>query len=90
MMSPTRGRVKSSAQGEVQSPAHDECQSVPPHGTASREELKQEQVLDQKPAKAQDEPDNLMDMETDKLDLESNIRKGVPVHTDNQLPHQQE
>ena len=53
MMSPTRGRLKSSAQGEVQNPAHDEGQGVPPHGTASREEQKQEQVLNQKSAKTQ-------------------------------------
>ena len=31
-----------------------------------------------------------MDMENDTLDLESNIRKDVPVHADNQLPPQQE
>ena len=31
-----------------------------------------------------------MDMENDKLDLESNIRMGVPAHADNQLPPQQE
>ena len=55
MMSPTRGRVKSSA-------TNFEGQGVPPHGTASREEQKQEQVLDQRPAMAQDDPNNLMDM----------------------------
>ena len=65
MMSPTRGRLKSSAQGEVQNLAHEVGQGVPPHGSASRdagpphgtalrEEQKHEQVLDRKPDMAQD------------------------------------
>jgi hypothetical protein len=56
MMSPTRGRPKSSAQGEVQIPPLGPASrdAGPPRGTASREELKQEQVLDMKPAMAQD------------------------------------
>ena len=91
MMSPTRGGVKSSAQGELQSPAHDEGHGVPPYGTASREEQKQEQILNQKSAKTQEEPNDLMDMGIDQLHLESDIIKGGPVPTDNQLlPLQEE
>ena len=101
MMSPTRGRVKSSAQGEVKNHAHDEGQGVPPHGpasrdagpphvTASRDMQKPEEVLDQRPAKAQDDPNNLMDMGDDQLNLEPDIMKGGPVPTNNQLPPQQE
>ena len=94
MTSPTRGRVKSFAQCEVIYHARDEGQGVPPHGpasreagpplgTASREEKKQEQVLNQKPAKTPEEPHIPMDMGIDQLDLESSIRKGGPVPTDN-------
>ena len=101
MMSPTRGRVKSSALGEVKNHAYEVGQGVPPHGpasrdagpphgTASREEQKHEKVLDQKPAMAQDEPTNLMDMGNDMLILESNLGMGGPVNADNQLPPQQE
>ena len=101
MMSATRGRLKSSAQGDVQNLAHEVGQGVPPHGpaskdagpphgTASREEQKHEQALDQKPAVAQDEPTNLMDVGNDMLILESNLGMGGPVHADNQLPPQQE
>ena len=92
MMSPTRGRPKSSAQGEVQNlplgPASRDA--GPPHGNASREEKKHEHILDQKPAMAQDEATNLMEMGNDKLDLESDIVKGGPVPTDIQLPPHQE
>ena len=43
------------------------------------------------PAQAQKEPDNLMDMENDKLDLESNIRKEEPAPVVNPAPlHQEE
>ena len=101
MTSPTRGRVKSFAQGEVIYHARDEGQGVPPHGpasreagpplgTASREEKKQEQVLNQTPAKTQEERHDLMDMEIDQLHLESDVMKGGPVPTDNQLPPRQE
>ena len=83
MMSPTRGRVKGSAQGEVENHAHGEGQGAPPHGTASRDVQKPEEVLDQRPAKAQEEPHNLMDMGDDQLNLESDIMKGGPVPTDN-------
>ena len=42
------------------------------------------------PAQAQKEPDNLMDMENDKLDLESNIRKEKPAPVVNPVPPHQE
>jgi hypothetical protein len=90
MMSPTRGRVKGSAQGEVENHAHGEGRGVPPHGTASMDVQKPEEVMDQRPAKAQEEPHNLMDMGDDQLNLDSDIMKGGLVPTDNQLPPQQE
>ena len=90
MMSPTRGRVKSSAQGGVQSPANGEGQVIPPYGPASRDVKMSEEALDQRPAKTQEKPHDLMDMGDDQLNLESDIMKGGPVPTDNQLPPQQE
>ena len=90
MMSPTRGRVKGSAQGEVENHAHGEGQGAPPHGLASRDVQKSEEALGQRPAKTQEKPHDLMDMRDDQLNLESDIMKGGPVPTDNQLPPQQE
>jgi len=90
MMSPTRGRVKSSAQGSVQSHAHDDGQGIPPHGPASRDVQMSEEALGQRPAKTQGKPHNLMDMGDDQLNLESDIMKDGLVPTDNQLPPQQE
>ena len=90
MMSPTRGRVKSSAQGSDQSHAHDDGQSIPPHGPASRDVQMSEEALGQRPAKTQGKPHNLMDMGDDQLNLESDIMKDGLVPTDNQLPPQQE
>ena len=46
--------------------------------------------MDQQPAEAQKEPDNLMDMENDKLDLESAIRKEEPALVDKPVPPHQE
>ena len=86
MMSPTRGRVKSYAQGGVQSPAHDKGQGIPPHGPASRDAQKSGEALDQRPAKTQEKPHDLMDMGDDQLHLESDIVKDGLVPTDNQLP----
>ena len=42
------------------------------------------------PAQAQKEPDNLMDMENDKLDLESVIREEKPAPVVNPVPTHQE
>ena len=41
-------------------------------------------------AQAQKEPDNLMDMKNDKLDLESAIRREEPALVDNPVPPHQE
>ena len=87
--SPAHGKTGGSVRGKTKSPARGANIGIPLQEAPPADVLKPGQGVEQ-PAKTQKEPDNLMDMEEDKLDLESVIRREEPAHAGNPVPPHQE